>query len=74
MYRIIIPMDRPFERCTDGLPDWFDDNIDTGCLSALDDTAVFGTVKGEVYVSEDAGSTWERAASGLPPVRAVAIG
>jgi hypothetical protein len=27
------------------LPDWFDDNIDTGCLSALDDTAVFGRSK-----------------------------
>jgi hypothetical protein len=74
VYRTIIAMDRPFERCTDGVPDWFDDNIDTGCLSALDDTAVFGTVDGEVYVSGDAGSTWERAASGLPPVRAVAIG
>ena len=74
VYRTIIAMDQPFERCTDGLPDWFDDNIDTGCLSALDDTAVFGTVDGEVYVSEDAGSTWERAASGLSPVRAVAIG
>ncbi len=74
VYRTIIAMDLPLERCTDGLPDWFDDNIDTGCLSALDDTAVFGTVDGEVYVSEDAGSTWERAASGLSPVRAVAIG
>jgi hypothetical protein len=49
------------------------DNIDTGCLSALDDTAVFGTVDGDVYLSEDAGSTRERAASGLPPVRAVEI-
>ena len=73
VYRTIIGMDQPFERCTDGLPDWFDDNINTGCLSALDDTAVFGTVDGEVYVSEDAGATWERAASDLPRVRAVAI-
>jgi len=74
VYRTTIAMDQPFERCTDGLPDWFDDNIDTGCLSALDDTAVFGTVDGDIYVSEDAGSKWEQAASGLPPVRAVDIG
>ena len=34
-----------FERCTAGLPEWFDDNIDTYCLDALNDGsfAAFGT-------------------------------
>ena len=74
MYRAPLTLDRQFERCERGLPEWFRDNIDTGCLAAVDGTAAFGTVNGEVYVSEDAGETWERAADGLPAVRAVALG
>jgi hypothetical protein len=50
----------PFERCTGGLPGWFDGNIDTFCLDALNDGsfAAFGTSDGRLFASEDAGSKW----------------
>jgi hypothetical protein len=40
-------------------------------VDALNDGsfAAFGTTDGDVFSSEDAGSTWTRAASGLPPVQ-----
>jgi hypothetical protein len=63
-----------FERCRAGLPEWFDGNVDTSCLAgSADGTAALATRDGDVYVSEDEGATWERAASGLPAVRAVAL-
>ena len=73
VYRAPITLDRPFEKCAAGLPEWFGDNVDTGCLDARGHTAAFGTADGDVYVSEDAGSTWDRGATGLPAVRALAI-
>jgi hypothetical protein len=57
-----------------GLPEWFADNVDTGCLAARDGTAVIGTEDGCVYLSRDAGESWEVAAKGLAAVRAVALG
>jgi hypothetical protein len=63
----------PFERCRDGLPEWFDGNINTGCLAAADLAVVFGTDEGDVYGSEDEGRSWTLLASGLPAVRAVAL-
>jgi hypothetical protein len=63
----------PFERCRDGLPEWFTGNIDTGCLAASGTTVVFGTGEGEVYGSQDEGRSWMLLASGLAPVRAVVL-
>jgi hypothetical protein len=63
----------PFERCRDGLPEWFERNIDTACLDATGPTAAFGTSAGEVYVSTDAGATWTREAAPLPPVRCLLL-
>ena len=63
-----------FERCADGLPEWFADNVDTGCLAARGRTAVIGSEDGGVFVSLDAGERWEVVAKGLAPVRAVALG
>lgn len=63
-----------FEKCSSGLPEWFDGNIDTGCLAASGSVAAFGTNDGEVFVSEDAGTTWRSVANGLPEVRGVTIG
>ena len=62
-----------FERCTAGLPEWFDDNIDSLCLYALREgsVAAFGTADGEVFASIDQGETWETVASGLPRVNCV---
>jgi hypothetical protein len=63
-----------FERCTNGLPEWFADNVDTFCLDARGSDAVLGTSDGLLFISEDAGATWREAASGLPLVTCVAIG
>jgi hypothetical protein len=59
-----------FERCRAGLPEWFEDNIDTYCLDALNDGsyAALGTADGAVYASDDGGGTWQEVATGLPPV------
>jgi len=64
-----------FERCRDGLPEWFDDNIDSMCLDALPDGsfAVFGTSDGQLFGSRDAGSSWSELASGLPVVLRVLV-
>jgi hypothetical protein len=65
----------PFERCTVGLPGWFDGNIDTYCLDALNDGsfAAFGTSDGRLFGSEDAGSTWDELASDLGAVQHVLV-
>jgi hypothetical protein len=63
----------PFEKCERGLPEWFSDNIDTGCLAAASSRAVFGTRDGDVFVSEDAGDTWAQVSSGLSPVNQVLV-
>jgi hypothetical protein len=63
-----------FAKCEDGLPEWFDGNIDSGWLVAAGATAAFGTSDGDVFVSEDEGVTWGRAAEGLPQIRALAFG
>jgi hypothetical protein len=59
-----------FERCRAGLPEWFNDNIDTYCLDALNDGsyAAFGTSDGRVYGSDNGGATWVELVKGLPPV------
>jgi hypothetical protein len=62
-----------FERCADGLPKWFDDNIDTACLAAVGGLAVFGTGDGRVFRSLDAGEHWELVVKGLPPVGCVVV-
>jgi photosystem II stability/assembly factor-like uncharacterized protein len=67
------PADTPFQRCRDGLPEWFQANIDTACVSASGPTVAFGTATGEVFASADAGVTWERVAGGLPPVRCLLL-
>lgn len=69
------PIDGParFERCTAGLPEWFDGNLDTGCLAADGEQAALGTADGSLFRSGDAGATWTRVAEGLPAVRAVAF-
>lgn len=59
------------ERSQKGLPEWFDDNIDSSCLDALPDqsTAVFGTSDGRLFSSHDEGSSWAEITSGLSPIR-----
>ena len=66
----------PIERCRDGLPEWFDDNVDSYCLDALPEDgsfAAFGTSDGRVFASTDQGATWQELASGLPRVQRVLV-
>jgi hypothetical protein len=64
-----------FERCRDGLPEWFDDNIDTFCLDALNDGsfASFATTDGRLYASADGGERWTRLATVHDPVQHVLV-
>jgi len=64
-----------FERCRGGLPEAFEDNIDSSCLDALPDGsfAAFGTSDGRLFGSRDTGSSWSELASGLPAVRRVLV-
>ena len=62
-----------FERCVEGLPKWFDDNVDTGCLAADGSLVAFGTSDGRVFRSRDAGEHWELVIKGLPPVACVLL-
>jgi hypothetical protein len=63
------------ERCRTGLPEWFDDNIDSYCLDAFPDGsfAAFGTSDGRVFASDDTGISWVALASGLPPVHRILV-
>ena len=63
-----------FERCTEGLPDWFADNVDTYCLDANAEHAALGTSDGIVFVSEDAGRSWSQRAAGLPSISCLILG
>jgi hypothetical protein len=63
----------PFERCRDGLPEWFGDNLDTHCLAVSGPVVVLGTESGVVHTSADGGRTFSVLAKGLPPVRAVVL-
>ena len=74
VYRRRLESAERFERCRAGLPEWFADNVDTGCLAARGRTAAIGTEDGCVFVSRDAGLGWDAVAKGLAPVRAVALG
>jgi hypothetical protein len=67
--------DGGFERCANGLPESFDDNIDSLCLDSPPDGsfAAFGTGDGRVFASDDGGGTWGEVASGLPEIHAVLV-
>lgn len=59
-------------KCEQGLPEWFPQNINTGCLAARGPEVAFA-VGQEVYLSEDAGETWQQVAADLPEVRCLAL-
>ena len=68
-------IDGPLERCRNGLPEWFDDNIDSLSLDAIPGAgiAAFGTADGTVYISADEGASWNEVASGLPRIHCVLL-
>jgi hypothetical protein len=73
VYRRSLRGGEPFERCGEGLPEWFPSNLDTHCLAARETLVAFGTDQGEVWVSDDEGRTWKRAAEKFPAVTSVLI-
>lgn len=62
-----------FEKCSDGLPEWFPDNIDTGCVVMRDRRAVFGTRDGRLYASDDGGESWSAVTDGLPRIHCLRL-
>jgi hypothetical protein len=58
-----------FTKCEGGLPEWFDDNINTACVAAWDSNVAFGTEDGRVFLSSDQGTSWEQVAADLGPAR-----
>jgi hypothetical protein len=60
------------ERCRHGLPEWFDDNVDSFCIAAAGDRAAIAAPDGTVFESTDGGRSWETVATGLPGPRCVA--
>jgi hypothetical protein len=63
----------PFERCRRGLPEWFDDNIDSSWLDAMPELAAFASSDGRVFASSDEGASWDEVASGLPSIGCVQV-
>lgn len=73
IYRISKREGRKFEHCSEGLPARFPSNINTYCLTATEGGLVFGTAEGQVFHSDDEGSSWTLVGQGLPAVRCVAL-
>lgn len=71
VYRRPVKSRGAFEKCTDGLPEWFGGNVDTAAVSAAGSVVAVGAPRGAVYVSTDAGTEWECVRSGLPSIHAV---
>lgn len=61
------------ERCRNGLPEWFDGNVDSAWLDATPELAAVGTADGRAFASGDGGATWEEVASGLPSIECVLV-
>ena len=73
LYRRPLGDSGAFMRSGGDLPEWFSDNIDTGCLSALGENVAFGTEGGELFLSDDSGITFTRVAENIAPVRWVEL-
>lgn len=73
LYRRPVRGEGPFERCRSGLPEWFDDNIDTGCLAAHQDTVAAAEPGGGIWRSDDRGATWSCPFTAGAPVRCMAL-
>lgn len=73
LYRAPLDGAVEFERCADGLPTWFGDNVDTSCLAARGSFVACGTEDGRVFRSLDGGRGWDLAAKGLPPVTGILL-
>jgi hypothetical protein len=73
VYRKPVRGHAPFERCEQGLPSSFSENIDAGCLAASGSAVAFGTSSGQLYLSLDEGVRWSTVTEELPPIRCVVL-
>jgi len=71
IYRTSLRGNDRFERCDEGLPRWFDANVDTHWLAAAGRRAAFVAADGRVFASEDGGATWGLDREGLSKPRAL---
>ena len=62
-----------FERCEDGLDDWYAGNIDSHRLSAAGGTVLFGTEDGRAFLSDDGGDGWREILSGSARILSVGV-
>ena len=61
----------PFEPIHDGLPEWFEDNVNTHCV-VVHQGQLYAGLGDTVWTSRDQGDTWDKAASGLPKISCLA--
>lgn len=61
----------PLVPVTDGLPDWFEDNLDTHCL-VRHDGSIYAGLDDTIWRSDDLGQTWVEAVGGLPKITCLA--
>ncbi|MEZ4521963.1 MAG: hypothetical protein R3A46_10030 [Thermomicrobiales bacterium] len=73
IYRIDLDNPERFERAGEGLPEWFDGNINTFCLDARDNDVAFGTRDGDVFTARVDELVWRHVADDLPPVQSVRL-
>ena len=59
------------EPLASGLPEWFEDNINTHCIASIGDEVFIG-LGGTVWRSDDDGDTWAEIAGDLPNVTCLA--
>ena len=63
-----------FERCEDGLDEWFPGNIDSHCVAAAGGTVLIGTEDGRAFQSNDGGDTWRSLDGGFARITCVGVG
>jgi hypothetical protein len=73
LYRRRIDGDGPLERVRGGLPEWLAGIADTYCIAASGEVIAVADHGGELYGSEDGGTSWSLWADGFPAPSGVLI-
>jgi len=73
VYRRRLDGQGSLSRVEHGLPEWLAGIPDTGCIGSKGSAAAIADRRGYLYVSVDAGGTWQQQAQGLPPPSGVLV-
>jgi photosystem II stability/assembly factor-like uncharacterized protein len=73
IYRKPVRGKDPFERCEQGLPHSFPENIDTFWIEGSGPAVAFGTSSGHLYLSLDEGERWSLMTEELPAIQCVVL-